>query len=426
MFKMRGSNGSDSRNMWQWFLLSRRLHTSESGNGRGYARHHFHRTTHSESDSNESHEGKSEKKDYYSLLGVRRDATPEEIKQAYRTLALKYHPDRNPDPQAAEMFKQISHAYSVLSNEEQRRIYDQFGEEGVAGAGAGAEGFDPRIIFEQMMRSMGFETIFDTSPRRNMPQRTADVQHVVEVTLDDLYAGKTVNVEFRRQVLCSTCHGLGTPNPKARRTCSACHGTGMRTRVIPVAANFVQQITSECDVCRGEGTFIAPKDICTACHGRRVARINEQLTVVIEPGQSDGDIITFRGRAHQHPDIPETGDLHVVIRQIPHPTFQRKGHDLYTEMTLTLAEALIGFERTLPHLHERTLTITTSQQGGRIIKPGEVRTVPREGMPMRSRDGSARGDLHIRFSVLFPDAPFLPPETVQVSFVHFLSFSHSY
>jgi DnaJ-class molecular chaperone len=411
-------------------LWARYFHTSCSWGricalySHGHHQHHYdfhHRNTYSDTKTKGSGGGGKHSeapKDYYALLGVRRDASPEEIKQAYRNLALKYHPDRNPDPQAAEMFKQISHAYSVLSNEEQRRVYDQFGEEGVSGmSGAGAESVDPRIIFEQMMRSMGFEGIFDFAQRGGAsaaPQRTPDVQHVVEVTLDDLYAGKTVQIDFRRQVVCPTCRGEGTPNPKARRVCSTCRGTGVRTRIIPMAANFVQQLTTQCDVCNGEGTLIAPKDLCPTCQGRKVTRVTEQLNVVVEPGHADGDVITFVGRAHQHPDAADTGNLCVVIKQLPHPTFQRKGHDLYTEMTLTLAEALTGFDRTLPHLHQRILAInSTALTGGRIIKPGDIRTVRHEGMPVRSRGGKAHGDLHIRFTVAFPDAPFLPPEAIQ-------------
>jgi DnaJ family protein A protein 2 len=369
----------------------------------------------------------AKKEDFYTMLGVGRNATSEEIKKAYRTLAMKYHPDRNPDPVTQEKFKSITEAYTVLSDENKRRSYDQFGEEGVNAGGGGMGGMTPEEIFAQMFGG-GFGGgggpgggPFGESPFGSwggmggmggmggqMERRTPDMEHVISVTLEDVYAGKSSLVDFTKQVNCGTCHGTGAKPPHKPSKCPTCRGTGTRV-VTRQMGGMIQQSVGECPACHGHGETIAPGHKCSDCHGAKVTSQNAKLNVNVPRGAKNGDTIVFPGEANQHPGA-ETGDVRVVIEVKPHPLFKRlKNDDLLIEQSISLANALSGYEFTVLTLDKRLLVIREIAGKGKIITPGSIRMIPNEGLPSKS---GRRGNLYIRFKVDFPQGTMISQTSI--------------
>ena len=366
------------------------------------------------------------KEDYYQMLGVNRGATADEIKKAYRTLAMKYHPDRNPDPVTQEKFKSITEAYTVLSDENKRRTYDQFGEEGVNsgfGGAGGMGGMSAEEIFAQMFGGgfPGGAGGFGESPFGDafgmggmggqMEKRTPDIEHVINVTLEDVFAGKTAFVDFTKQVNCGTCRGSGAKPPHKPAKCSACRGTGTRV-VTRQMGGMIQQSVGECPACHGQGETIAAGHKCTDCHGNKVVPKSTRLTVNVPKGVRSGETIVFPGEANQHPGAT-TGDVRVHIEVKPHPLFKRlKNDDLLIEQTISVGQAFSGFEFTIQTLDRRLLVVreTFGKPNSKIIKPNAIKMIPNEGLP--SRSSGRRGNLYVRFKVDFPDAPLINPDAV--------------
>jgi len=234
------------------------------------------------------HSPPGSQKDYYKVLGVERGTPKEEIKKAYRQLAMQYHPDRNPE--TADKFKEISEAYSVLSDDKKRQMYDQFGEAGVQGMDQGPMGgMSPEDLFSQVFGGGfggfgggpspfgNFGNFGRGSRRPQKPTRTQDLMHELEVSLEDLYTGKTIKLDFGKNSLCTTCDGEGTTVPNAVQDCSSCKGTGVRTYTTQVAPGFISETQSTCDNCKGEGKMIRPKDRCTTCKGNKVMKKNKEI-----------------------------------------------------------------------------------------------------------------------------------------------------
>jgi len=367
---------------------------------------------------------KVSKEDYYQILGVGRSASADEIKKAYRTLAMKYHPDRNPDPVAQEKFKTITEAYTVLSDENKRRTYDQFGEEGVNsgfGAHGGMGGMSAEEIFAQMFGggfpgaggAGGFESPFGewSGMGQKMEKRTPDMEHVVSVTLEDLYTGKTAHIDYTKTVNCGSCRGSGAKPPHKPTKCSACRGTGTRV-VTRQMGGMIQQSVGECPTCHGHGETVAAGHKCTECHGAKVTSKNTRLNVNIPKGAKLGETIVFPGEANQHPGAT-TGDVRVMIDIKPHPLFKRlKNDDLVVEQSISLSNALSGYEFTIQTLDKRLLVVreTFGKSGAKIITPNSIKMIPNEGMP--SRTTGRRGNLYIRFKVEFPQGPLINPEAI--------------
>lgn len=364
----------------------------------------------------------AKKDDYYTVLGVGRSSTADEIKKSYRKLAMQYHPDRNPDPAAQDKFKSITEAYTVLSDENKRRTYDQFGEEGVNqgfGAHGGMGGMSAEEIFSQMFGG-GFGGMggdFGESPfggfggmGGQMEKRTPDMEHVISVTLEDIFAGKSTHIDYSKQVNCGTCRGSGAKPPHKPAKCTACRGTG--TRVITrQMGGMIQQSIGECPTCHGAGETIPAGHKCTDCHGHKVNSKSHRLNVVIPKGAKNGDVLTFPGEANQHPGAT-TGDVRIHIDVKPHPLFKRlKNDDLLVEQTISLGNALSGYEFTIKTLDQRLLVVREvhGKAGANVIKPGSIKMIPNEGLPNRA---GRRGNLFIRFKVDFPSGPLINPETI--------------
>jgi len=343
---------------------------------------------------------------FYEALGVDKSAGEEEIKKAYRKLAMKFHPDKNPSPEAQEKFKEISSAYEVLSDPEKRKIYDTYGEEGLEGGGAGPS----HSAFEIFEQFFGGGMFGGGGPRhRGGRQRGEDVVHPLAVSLEDLYKGKTTKLALNKHVLCATCAGKGTKGAAAAVKCGSCGGRGIKIIARPIGPGMLQQIQQVCPECRGQGEVVAEKDRCTQCKGKKVVEERKVLEVHIDKGMQHNQKITYPGEADQAPET-DPGDIVIVLQQKEHARFKRNGNDLYLEQTIELVQALCGAQFIIEHLDGRKLLVKTLP--GEIIKPGDVKAIPDEGMPQYKRPFD-KGRLFIKFSIKFPASGFFRDEHIK-------------
>jgi len=328
-------------------------------------------------------------RDYYEVLGIRRDATQREIKKAYRELAPKYHPDKNPgDKEAEAKFVELSNAYEVLSDEAKRRTYDQYGEEGLKGGGQ--QYTNPFDIF---FNTGGWHTNTNSQHGSQMKQG-ASITIPLDVTLEDIYLGTTFRVAQKKQVLCPKCRGTGAKNPNDVQKCSVCGGRGIRIITQQLGPGFVQQSQTTCDKCGGKGQTVKSK--CPRCAGKKVDRGEETLNVVIERGMPDGHKIVFEQQSDEAPDT-QPGDVVFLLNRREHSRFRRDGDNLHYKASITLLESLLGFQLTIPHLDGHNVNIHRSE----ITTPGFVLTIRGEGMPLHTFPSQA-GDLFVEFSIIFP------------------------
>lgn len=327
------------------------------------------------------------KRDYYEVLGIGRQASDQEIKSAYRKLALKYHPDRNPgDHQAEEQFKEAAEAYAVLADEEKRALYDRFGHAGVSGAGAGA-GFDPTIfadfgdIFAGLGDMFGFGDVFGGRRRRGGPQRGADLRYDLEISFEESYDGVETSIQIPREETCDTCKGSGAAAGSSPETCTQCRGTGQ----LRYQQGFLT-VARPCNVCRGTGRVISKP--CQTCRGAgRVAR-DRKITVKIPPGIATGQRLRMYSEGEHGTAGGPPGDLYVVVHVQEHPLFHREGDDLYCEVPVTFPLLALGGElRVATVKDEEIVTLPSGTQTGARFK------LRGKGMPNVS--GRGHGDLYV-------------------------------
>ncbi|KAG9133383.1 hypothetical protein Leryth_021694 [Lithospermum erythrorhizon] len=331
---------------------------------------------------------------YYDVLGVQKSSSQEDIKKAYRKAAIKNHPDKGGDP---EKFKEISHAYEVLSDPEKREIYDEYGEDALKeGMGGGGGGHDPFDIFSSFFGG-GSPFGGGGSSRGRRQRRGEDVVHPLKVSLEDLYNGTSKKLSLSRNVLCLKCKGKGSKSG-ASPTCSGCQGSGMKVSIRQLGPSMIQQMQHACNECNGTGETISDRDRCPQCKGEKLVQAKKVLEVNVEKGMQNGQKITFRGEADEAPDTV-TGDIVFVLQMKEHPKFKRKGDDLFVEHTLSLTEALCGFQFVLTHLDNRQLLVKS--QPGEVVKPDSFKAINDEGMPMYQRP-FMRGKLYVHFTVDFP------------------------
>ncbi|VEL16975.1 unnamed protein product [Protopolystoma xenopodis] len=330
---------------------------------------------------------------FYDLLGVSPDASDQELKKAYRKLALKYHPDKNPD--AGDRFKEISRAFEVLSDPKKRRIYDEGGEESLKEGGGGESGFhNPMDIFEMFFGGgMG---------RSRGPQKGRDSVTQLQVSLSEMYNGSVRKLAVTKRVICPKCDGKGG-KPGAIQQCRDCRGTGVQSRVRQLGPGFIQEVQSTCSACRGERVVIDEKNKCKSCDGKKVISSKKQLEVHIDKGMTDGQNIRFAGEGDQEPGI-EPGDIVITLDEQPHESFVRRDMDLILELKISLSESLCGLERTIKTLDNRVLVIRTMP--GDVIHTPSFRCLEDEGMP-RYKNPFEKGRLVIQFTVQFPPNDFL-------------------
>jgi molecular chaperone DnaJ len=326
------------------------------------------------------------KRDYYEVLGVPRNASQEEIKKAYRRLAMQYHPDRNPgDKEAEEKFKEAAEAYEVLSDPEKRRRYDQFGHAGMQGTDF-REYTDINDIFNafrDIFSGTGFGgSIFDdffggstsTRARRSgAAQRGSDLRVKIKLTLEEIATGVSKKIKIKRYKKCSSCSGTGAESGSGYRTCPVCNGTGEIRQVSrSVFGQFVNITT--CNNCGGEGRIIS--NPCKICGGE--GRVQEEATVNVEipAGVSTGNYLTLRGEGNAGRRGGPAGDLIVVIEELPHEIFQRKGDDIIYELNLSIPEAVLGGEVEVP-----TLTGKAKLKLEPGLSPGKILRMKGKGLP---------------------------------------------
>ncbi|KAL3217283.1 hypothetical protein MRX96_032537 [Rhipicephalus microplus] len=343
----------------------------------------------------------------YDVLGVSRNATEYEIKKAYRKLAKEYHPDKN--PQEGEKFKEISFAYEVLTDPKKREIYNTYGINGLK-EGVHESPFGTEDIFSHIFGGSPFGGMFGMggSSGRRRRQRGEDTIHPLKVSLEDLYNGKTVKLEVDHTVICRTCEGVGGRTGSVI-TCQGCRGQGFKVTFKHIGPNMMQQMQSTCPDCHGDGEVINEKDACKSCKGRKVVKEVKYIEVNIDKGMRDNERIVFRGEGDQLPGM-EPGDVVIVLQTKPHEVFHRDGCNLYMTHTVSLTEALCGFEMVLKHLDGRDLVIR--EVPGMVIKPRSIKGVRGEGMPIY-RNPLEKGNLYIKFDVEFPENHFAGREALQ-------------
>lgn len=338
---------------------------------------------------------------FYDILGVSVTASDTEIKKAYRKMALKYHPDKNPSEEAAEKFKEASNAYEVLSDSEKRDLYDQFGEEGLSGnggmPGGGFGGFGDDI----------FSQFFGGGQQRPRgPQRGRDIKHEIGVTLEELYKGKTSKLALNKQILCKTCEGRGGKKGAVKK-CSSCNGQGIKF-VTRQMGPMIQRFQTECDVCHGTGDIVDPKDRCKDCNGKKIDNERKILQVHIDPGMKNGQKVVFKGEADQAPDVIP-GDVIFVVTEKPHKDFKRAGDDLIYEAEVDLLTAIAGGEFAFKHVSGDWLKVTIVP--GEVIAPNMRKVIDGKGMPVPKYGGY--GNLIIKFTVKFPSNHFADEDTLK-------------
>jgi len=332
---------------------------------------------------------------FYDVLGVTPTTDDNNLKKAYRKLAMKYHPDKNPE--AGDKFKEISMAYEILSNPEKRKLYDQHGEQGIKeGGGGGGAGCNPMDIFDMFF---GGGDPFGRGRGRAGPRRTKNLIHQLSVSLEDMYNGSVRKLALQKNVICDGCEGVGG-KAGAVQKCPNCRGTGMQVRIQQLGPGMMQQIQSMCGECHGEGERVDPKLRCKKCNGRKVNRERKILEVSVDKGMEDGQKVTFSGEGDQEPGL-EPGDIIIVLDEKAHGVYKRNGMDLIIKMDISLTEALTGMRKTVKTLDDRTLVIQTVR--GEVIKSGDLKMVRGEGMP-QYRNPFEKGRLIIQFNVVFPSS----------------------
>lgn len=343
----------------------------------------------------------------YDLLGVRPDANDAEIKKGYYKMAKEFHPDRNPE--AGDKFKEISFAYEVLSDPEKRQTYDRHGEERLKEGGGPGPGFaSAEDLFSSLFGGGFFGMGGGGGGGRRRQRRGEDLVHPLEVTLEDLYNGKTTKLSLRKNVICSVCEGKGGKNPDSVKTCDGCKGSGVKVTLRQLGPGMVQQLQSVCTKCRGHGEVIKEKDRCKKCRGNKVVQEKKVLEIFIDKGMRNKQKIVFTGEGDQEPDVVP-GDVIILLQEQEHTRFKHNDVDLLIEKDITLYEALCGFEFLVEHLDGRSLLIKSNP--GEIIKPGDIKEIPNEGMPLWKQPFE-KGRLIIKFDVKFPDS--VTPEAAKM------------
>ncbi|MDH7516853.1 MAG: molecular chaperone DnaJ [Candidatus Thermoplasmatota archaeon] len=349
-----------------------------------------------------------QKRDYYEILGVDRNATKEEIKKAYRRLALKYHPDKNPDKKAAEeKFKEISEAYAVLYDDEKRRLYDQYGHAGIDQQYTYEDifrGTDFSDIFRGMDFDFGFSDFEDIFERffghrmgfdRRAPRfrRGADLRYDIEISLEDAYNGVETEIEVPRTERCDVCYGSGAKPGTSPKRCPQCNGTGQINRSQRTAFGIFTQITT-CNRCGGKGTFIEEK--CYNCNGRGIVQRTRGIELRIPRGVDEGSQLRLAGEGEAGPEGGKNGDLYVFVHIKKHPIFTRRGMDLYMTKEIYFTEAALGTKIDVETINKEIerIRIPEGTQNGDVFK------IRGRGMP--SLHGRGYGDLYIEIRVVTP------------------------
>lgn len=349
----------------------------------------------------------AEKRDYYEVLGVDRNASEEDIKVAYRKLAIKYHPDRNPgNKEAEEKFKEAAEAYEVLHDPDKRRQYDQFGFNGPQGFGGFSSGMDMDDIFS-MFGSIfgghsgfggGFSDFGGFGGNQRGGQRVyrgSDLRLKVKLSLQDIASGVTKKFKVREDVTCTSCHGTGSEGGAAAETCPTCHGSGVVTRTVRSVFGMMQT-QSECPTCHGEGTVI--KNKCKACGGTGVVKGEKVVEINIPAGVEEGMVLNVHGKGNAGPRNGVPGDIQVMIEEEKNDTFVRDKQDVIYNLLLDFPTAALGGEAEIPTIDGKKIQLKVEPG----TQPGKSVRLRGKGLPAVKGYGSGTGDLIVNMSVFVP------------------------
>jgi molecular chaperone DnaJ len=330
------------------------------------------------------------KRDYYEVLGITRTASEQEIKSAYRKLAMQYHPDRNPgNAEAEERFKEASEAYSILIDGEKRSRYDRFGHQGVAASGM--EGFPFQDLHDIFGEFFGFGDLFGasgTGRRRSRAQQGADVTEELTITFEDAVFGSTTSIHIRTHEICESCHGSGSAPGHSAATCPNCAGRGQ----VRFQQGFFS-VTRACSKCGGTGSLITHP--CQTCKGQGRTPKEKEIAVKIPAGVEDGTKILFSGQGHAGVNGGPAGDLYVMLNVKEHPFFERQERDLFCSVPVSFPQAALGASIALPTLDgESKLEIPPGTQSGTVLR------IKGKGVPVLR--GHGRGDLLVEVRVQVP------------------------
>jgi molecular chaperone DnaJ len=331
------------------------------------------------------------KRDYYQVLGVARDASEQDIKSAYRKLALRHHPDRNPGDKGAEdKFKEAAEAYAVLADSDKRARYDRFGHAAVAGSG-GAPGFDPTIFseFDDIFGSIGDIFGFGGGRRRGGPQRGADLRYDLDISFEQSATGAETTVQIPRRETCETCTGTGAAPGSSPTTCPQCRGSGQ----LRYQQGFFT-VARTCGQCRGNGRIVTKP--CQTCHGAGTVEQLRKLTVKIPAGIATGQRLRLMNEGEAGAQGGPPGDLYVVLNVQEHPFFQRDGNDLACEIPVNFTTLALGGEIKVPSIKKDAETLKVPEG----TATGSVFRLRGKGMPDVS--GRGRGDLLVTVQAITP------------------------
>lgn len=347
----------------------------------------------------------AEKRDYYEVLGVDRNASEDEIKVAYRKLAIKYHPDRNPgNKEAEEKFKEAAEAYEVLHDPQKRQQYDQFGFNGPQGfSDFGGGGMNMDDIFSMFGNIFGghggfgggFEGFGGGSQGGQRVYRGSDLRLKVKLSLQDIASGVTKRFKVKEDVPCDKCKGTGCENGSSPETCPTCHGSGMVTRTVRSMFGMMQT-QSECPTCHGEGTII--KNKCKACSGTGVVKGEKVVEINIPAGVEEGMVLNVHGKGNAGPRNGVAGDIQVMIEEEKNDTFVRDKQDVIYNLLLDFPTAALGGEAEIPTIDGKKISLKIDAG----TQPGKSVRLRGKGLPAVKGYGSGIGDLIVNMSVYVP------------------------
>ena len=338
------------------------------------------------------------KRDYYEILGLSRNATPEELKKAYRKTAIKYHPDKNPDnPEAEDLFKEAAEAYEVLSNPQKRERYDRFGHQGVGGSGGfGGGSMNMDDIFSQFGDIFGggsaFESFFGGGGRGTRQRRGSNLRIKLKLTLDEVSHGVEKKIKVKRYISCDVCGGNGAKNGTALQTCSTCNGSGQTRKVVNTMLGQMVS-TNTCPTCNGEGKIVSQR--CDNCHGEGRLMEEEVIPVQIPEGVGEGIQLSMSGKGNVPKRGGVPGDLLIVIEEAEDEDLKRDGSNIVYDLHLSFVDAVLGTDVEVPTVDGKVkIKIEPGTQSGKILRL--------RGKGIKDINGYGKGDQLIHVNVWTP------------------------
>ena len=339
------------------------------------------------------------KRDYYDVLGVQKAASKDEIKKAYRKLAIQYHPDKNPgNKEAEEKFKEATEAYEILSDDQKKAAYDQYGFAGVEGMSGGQDFSQSFRGFEDIFGDFGgiFDTFFGGNGRRgggaaNGARSGANLRYDKDISFKDAVFGTKSEIQYPRQESCTVCKGTGAANGSGKKTCPTCKGSGQ----VRHSQGFFS-VQSPCPTCGGEGSTI--EHPCKECGGSGTIKKRQKILVTVPPGVEHGQRTVIPGQGNAGPNGGPSGDLHVIFKVAPHEYFERQGADLYCAIPISITQAMLGAEIQITTLDNKVIKekVPAGTSNGKML------TIRGEGVPRKGSAGGGRGDLNVKLIVQIP------------------------